>query len=441
MLKKAIEDRKAITDKINALDKLLVDEKRDAFTDDEQTDYAKWSKDEKAFDIKITDLEAREERLKGIATLADAAKLAGGKVVTINSEDKRVAKDFDFMKAVGEATKAGKFEGLEKEVIQEGSEEARAFGGATGNMNIVVPSKWMDLTDSNTQHEKRTDIDQATSALAPVFLGPYQDALREFAIYLQIEAINRLQLTADFKIPKTVAQTLAWATAENSAAADGGANFGSDTLTPFRLTGFVDISNELIHQNGPAVTNAVMRDLGRSEAALINTAMMATASVTNSPGSLAATSGVLTFTEATPFSAGVSALSDIIEAEQTVANDHGLDGALAYVLSTKLLTDLKKSAVVSSIIPGMTLRSYNDYQINGYLAKFSTGATSNGTTSADFIYGDWSKVFFGRFGGLNILVDPFTVAGNNQIRLVVNSMVDWSLIQGAAFVKATTLLS
>jgi hypothetical protein len=83
----------------------------------------------------------------------------------------------------------------------------------------------------------------------------------------------------------------------------------------------------------------------------------------------------------------------------------------------------------------MNGRTYNDYNINGYMAKFSTGLTKIAGTSGDGLFGDWSKVHYGTFGGLNILVDPYTVAGNNQIRLVVNSMVDWSLVQGASFVK------
>jgi len=231
----------------------------------------------------------------------------------------------------------------------------------------------------------------------------------------------------------------AWATAENSAAADGGANFGNPTLTPNRYTGFVDISNRISVQNGPAATQAIMIDLGRESANLIDTAMFSTANVTNAPGSIPATSGVLTFTETTPYAADVSVFRDLRLAETKVANDHGLGGSLAYVLSTELLADIKGSVAVSGVIPGMTTRTYNDYQANGYLSKFTVGATKIAGTSGDGMFGDWSRVHFGRFGGLNILVDPFTVAGNDQIRLVVNANVDWKLVQGAAFTKFTSL--
>ena len=443
MLKKLIEQRAEIDVKLDTLDNTLKkDEKRSAFTEDEQTEYTDLLKEKDELASKIEFEEKRQADIKTRATISisgkDIATVAGSQVTILNKDEKRLSKDFDFLKAVDEvcnAARGGKgLSGLEKEMIQDGVEEARTGGMDFGGARIVISAKYLELD----KYEKRTDIDQATSSIEPTFLGPYTDALRENAVYTQIGAINRYSLTGDFKLPVTVAQTLAWATAENSAAADGGANFTSDTLTPFRLAGFVDFSNKISIQNGPAALQAIMSDLGRAEAALINTAMFSTASVTDAPVSIPATTDVLTFTEAT-FTDATSVLSDLLEAEQNVANDHGLSGNLAYVLSTELLTQTKKGAEVASIIPGMTNRQYNDYQINGYRTYLTTGATKIAGTSGDGMFGDWSRVHFGRFGGLNILVDPFTVAGNDQVRLVVNSNVDWSLVQGKAFVKFTSL--
>lgn len=372
-----------------------------------------------------------DELLKNIDKAS--ANAAGIEVQSLNKEERQAAKDFDFMKAVGVLASNDKLSGLERELIQEGITEARDAGVESTGRRIVIPSRFMDL-----DAKKRTDISQTTSDIKPTFVGAYTDALRENAVYSQIQGINVYNnLTGDFKLPVTAKQTLAWASAENSAAADGGANFTSDTLTPFRLAGYVDIGNRVIAQNGQAATMAVMNDLGRAEAELINTAMLSTTTVTNAPTSLAATSGVLTFDEAA-FSANASVLSDLIEAEQTIANSHGLNGSLAYALSPELLAQIKQAAVVAGVEMGMTSRGYNNYQVNGYLAKFSTGCTKSAGVSGDGLFGDWSRVHFGRWGGLNILVDGVTQALNDQIRLVVNSNVDWSLVQGAAFTKFTS---
>lgn len=398
--------------------------------------------DAKLFDEKIERMEALGNEIEAAEKRENALKAAESRVKPVtfstqklNEDESRGSEQFDILKAIKEiASRDGKLTGLEKEVIEEGRKEARQSLIITGDDYITIPARFMGA-------EKRTDISQGTSDIKPTGVGAYTDALRERAVYQQLSGINVYEgLVGDLKLPVTGAQSLGWASAENSAAADGGANFTKDTLTPFRITGYVDISNRIRVQNGEQTTTSVMRDLGRAEAALINTGMLSTATVTNAPTSLAATSGVLTFTEAT-FSAGVSVFSDLMVAEETLADDHGLDGDLAYVLSTNLLKQVKTAVKVAGVEAGLTRDLYNNYNANGHLTKFSTGCTKSAGVSGDGLFGDWSKVHFGRWGGMNIMVDPYTQAINDQIRLVVNSNVDWSLVQGAAFVKFTSLVA
>ena len=361
-----------------------------------------------------------------------AAAAAGSPVQTLSGEEKRAVKEFDIIKAIFEV-RDGKLEGIEKELITEGRNEASGFGAPSGANSIVIPARFM---------EQRATVDQGNSDIKPTFVGAYTDALRENAVYAQVPGINVYNgLTGDLKLPVTAKQSLAWATAENSAAADGGAQFTKDTLTPFRLTGYVDISNRLRVQNGPQAMQAIMRDLGREEAEKINAAMFSTTTVTNAPTSLAATSGVLTFTEEATYSYGVSVPKDLLWALQTVAANHGLTGSHAYVMSPTLMREVLSGVNVAGISPTVQAGGYNRYTINGQAAYFSVGCTSaTGTPdTGDGIFGDFGRVHFGRFGGLNILVDPYTVAGNDETRLVVNTNVDWSLVQGAAFVKWTSI--
>ena len=382
------------------------------------------------------DIEKAEKREKAIQEIAkrDGQQFVPASGVQKESKEERnLAANFDIAKAIRSLASDTKLEGAEAEMIQEGIKEAREAGIETTGRRLIVPSSF-----ANT--EKRTDIDQSTSAIQPVTVGAYTDALRENAVYANVPGINSYTgLMGDMKLPVTAAQTLAWATAENSAAADGGANFTKDTLAPVRLTGYVDVSNRVLVQNGSAAMQAVMSDLGRSEAALINTAMFSTTSVTNAPGSLAATSGVLTFTEESTYAYGASVPKDLLSGLRAVANDHGLTGNHSYILSTELIKDVLAGVNVAGITPTVSAGGYNRYTINGMNTMFTTGATKAAGTSGDGLFGDFSRVHFGRWGGLNILVDPYTVAGNDQVRLVVNSNVDWSLVQGAAFVKFTSL--
>ena len=45
------------------------------------------------------------------------------------------------------------------------------------------------------------------------------------------------------------------------------------------------------------------------------------------------------------------------------------------------------------------------------------------------------------FGGLDMVIDPYSVLLNDQRRIVVHRQLDSALVQGAAMVKATSLLA
>jgi len=79
--------------------------------------------------------------------------------------------------------------------------------------------------------------------------------------------------------------------------------------------------------------------------------------------------------------------------------------------------------------------------INGYPCFFTVAATKNGSTSGDFVMGDWSQVKLGFFGGLDIVRDPYSALLNDETRLVLHRHCDFGTVRGAAFVKATSLVS
>ena len=312
-------------------------------------------------------------------------------------------------------------DGLEKELHDEAVEEARAAGRTINGLGI--PSRLL---------ESRTAVSQGTSAIAPTVVMGYQDALREASVFNQVGANMLTGLSADTRLPITGKQSVAWE-GEIDAAADGGVNFGKLDLTPLRLSSYVDISKQLLMQNGMGAQQAIVADLGRAAGAKIDAAMFAAANVTSAPGAIAGTTGVLTFTEAA-YSPNASIYDDFMSAESALAVGEGLQGNLAYVANPVLMKDLKRSAQVAAVTAGV-----QGNLVNGYPTYYSNGCTKVTDTSADFLFGDFSKLFIGMFGGLDITVDPYTKAINGEVRLIVNQYIDWGVSQPGAFVKATSL--
>lgn len=394
---------------------------------------------EKKEAAKKKEAEARkaEEGTKGFIT--------GEKSTSEADELLKLSRKFNLAKAIRHAAGMEEGTGVEKELSSEARKEARSNGANYGYSGIGIPGSVI-----KAEWEARTDISQTTSGIQPTVVGSYVDAIRQKAVFSQvIPASNILNgLTADYKIPAVGSQSLAWATAENSAAADGGANFSKDTLAPVRLTGYADISNRVLLQNGEAAMMAVMADFGRETANKIDAALFSTTDVTNAIPSIAGTSDVLTFTEAATYAASSSTVNgtifdDYLAALQTLAN--GDVAPTAFVGSSKLMSDLRKSpgvigvtSAVSMMSGGAPLRLDMGEGVPFYL---TTSNTSNGTTSADFIGGDFNFCYVGFFGGLDISIDPYSVKLNDQQRVVVHRHVDASAIRGAGFVKATSLLS
>jgi len=364
---------------------------------------------------KADDLSVKIERAEKVETeIRNNAKFSGTPVQKVNTD--KATRGWSLFKAVSEIRNGGQLTGLELEMHQEAEVESRK-----SLQGIGIP----------TMMKEERAIDQTNSAIAPTSVGAYVDSLQASGLYNRVGINDLGTVAADTVLPIAGGSTVAWG-AEVAAASDGGANFGKVTLTPKRVTGYADISNVILAQNGPAAEASVMRDMGRNMATQIDAAMFASSNVSNAPGCIVGTTGTLTFTEAT-FGSG-SIASDMLEAIQTIADDHGLDGNLSFVNSWELYSAIKKEAQVASTYP-----LYVDDRLAGYPGYFSSAPAKSAGASGDGMFGDFGRVYFAQFGPSNIIVDPYSAATTNEVRLVMNNHFDWGVADGASFVKFTTL--
>ena len=405
------QERAGFITEANEMLELCKNETRN-FTSEEQVSY-----DEKMSKIdelkKSIEMIERQEKLN--------AEIASKVVAPVSNEPKEV-RNFSFFKAVNDFTN-GKLDGVEREMHEEAVNEARSAGRSINGLGI--PSFML---------ESRADVTQGLSAIAPTNVLGFADAMREASVFNRVGANILTGLSANTTIPVAGASSVEWE-GEVDAAADGGAQFGKVELTPTRLASYVNISKQLLLQNGAAAEQAIIRDLGRATAQKMDAAIFSTAGVAGAPDSLGelATS---VFVETTPYAPNASIMNDFVIAEQALAEAGGLEGNLAYVGHPALMADLKRSAQVAAVSAGM-----QGALVNGYPTFFTNGCTKVAGTSGDFFFGDFSKLYMGMFGGLDIMVDPYSVAVNGQTRLVLNQYMDWGVSDGAGFVKATSLVA
>ena len=49
-------------------------------------------------------------------------------------------------------------------------------------------------------------------------------------------------------------------------------------------------------------------------------------------------------------------------------------------------------------------------------------------------YGDWSQLYIGQWGAIDLTVDPYTKAADGQVRLVINAFFDYKVVRDDAIV-------
>lgn len=401
------EERSVVVEEMEALVAVAELEERDLIEDEK---------------VKFDELNEKAENLKADAERAlKLETMKANDAKNVVSEEDTIKRSYSFLKHV-DGVINGNLSGVEKEVQEQAINEARANGKSISG--IGIPASML---------EKRTDL---TSNIPGLSVEGFVDAIREEAIYNRLGA-KFLNLTSDARLPIIGKSSVGFVT-ENGAAGDGGTAFSSVTLSPKRIAGYVNLSKELLQQNGSGVETAIMGDLGKAVADAICDAMFSPSTVSNAPAAISAHGDIGSFTEAS-YSANTSMFSDLVMAEQTLAAAGALSGNLAYVLHPTFLKELKQAAQVAGVNPGMVGMNYNQQMVNGYPVYYSSHCGASANTSADGLFCDWSNVTVGMFGGVDIIVDPYTNAAAGQVRLVVNTFIDFALAQGARAVKFTSL--
>ena len=398
------EMRSDIIGKLEEIKLIAENEERD-LTTEENTSVDELLTDADNMDAKILRAEKMEKEIRLAASTVGT---------TVAKPEVKEVREWSLFKAVNEMRNGGTLTGLEAEMHQEAEKENR------GALNGIGMPSFMT--------EKR-DIDQNGSAIAPSVTGAYADALVQGGVYSKVGLNDLGNMAADTVIPITGASTASWA-AENGAVTNSGVDFGKVTLTPNRLSAAVNLSNVIIAQNVGAEA-AIMAQLGQQVGNQIDAAMFGSADVTSAPGSIAGTSGVLTFTEA----GSADLAGDALTAIQTIADNHGLSGNNAFVYNWAAYKGLMTDAQVASVKAAM-----ENELLLGRPVYFSDAPASVAATSADGLFGDFDRVFFASFGPTTITVDPYTRAANNEVRLTLNNHYGWGVADGASFVKFTSLI-
>lgn len=342
------------------------------------------------------------------AQIDEAAKraLANQRVLT-PAEQKDVRK-FSISKMIRQFID-GNLDGIEAEMNEEGKREAQASHGRLGS-GLFLPSSFLRTFDYNnattaTEGKEFVDITRVSFAEA------IHNAM--VASRLGVRFLDGLQ--GNVKIVKGGAAAASWAAEEGSVSAQKLA-YSTGMLTPKRIQAIAGYSYDLLHQSSLKVDQLIIDELVNSIASALDTAIFAGSGSNGEPTGIAEASGVNTVNFA-----GAPTYAKIVEMETAVGEDNGLRGRLAYVTNAKVNGKMKTIPQVA----GYPLYLTSDGKCNGYDLVITNEIPANYSTSkSGMIFGNFEEVLVGGWGGLNLIIDPFSAKGKGIVEVSAESYHD-----------------
>ena len=296
---------------------------------------------------------------------------------------------------------------------------ARAYG--TTAQGLMIPADVL----GNWKRDLNTSDDNeivATNLLA----GDFIDVLRNQSSVMQAGARMMPGLVGNVAIPKkTAASTAAWISTEGGAASESEPAFGTVSLTPKTVGAFSDMTRQLILQSTPSIEALVRDDLTQALALAIDAGALKGTGLSGAPTGIYSTSGI----NADTFAGALPTWAEIVGLETLVAEDNALMGNLSYIAPAGLYGSLKTTAKATN---QAIFAVDNDGTMNGYRT-----IVSNQATAGYLLFGNFSDLLIGMWGGLDLTVDPYTSSTSGTIRVVALQSVDVAVRHAVSFALGT----
>ena len=399
-------------------------------------------------DINVVADEARSARNKEVAAIIElGAKHQRSDIATKAVAENKSLDQFrgELLEVIGDKPLETAEVGLSKDEVREFSvmrairamanpsdrqaqEEARfemevseAAQRATGRSarGVMLPT---EVLRSWAKRDVNTSDDSAL--IAEDFRGgDFVDVLRNASSVMAAGATVLNGLQGDVVIPKkSAASTAGWIATEGAASGESEPTFGQITMSPKVVGAHTQITRLMMQQSSLDIENLIRNDLAQGIALSIDAGALSGSGSSGQPTGISNTSGINT---PTSFAGVNPTFAEVVAMETAVAEDNALLGNLAYILPASMFGALKttaKDAGSGQFVVGP------DGQINGYNA-----IVSNQVTAGDLYFGNFADALIGLYGGLDIVVDPYSNSTSGTVNVTALQTVDVAVRHAVSF--------
>lgn len=321
-----------------------------------------------------------------------------------NTENRnfKMKKEFRLLQAINDIANNRSLNDVASAVIAEGTKEMRKAGLSFGGQ-IQLPTEELRAITVADEHDDVIATD----------LYNILEPLRAKNVLAQAGAKFLTNLVGDVQVPTMTAGNVTWES-ETADAKDGAGAFSHVKLQPKRLTAYIDLSKQFLAQDSLSAESLIRQDIVNAiNAKLEATILGVEAGDATKPEGIFVNAA--SATEITDF-AGVCNLEAEIE-------DANINGECKYIMSNKAkaaFRNMAKSAKSTQLV-----------MENGAIDGTPVLNTSH-VADKNVAYGDFSQLAIGQWGGVDLTVDPYTLATKGMVRLVVNAYFDAKVLRPEA---------
>ena len=313
----------------------------------------------------------------------------------INTTKNIHMKNFSLIKAINDVVNNRNINEDALNVIEMGATEMRKSGlSYSGQIQLPVEERGDAVAATVATDGKEIVATDKLNILEP---------LRGKSILAEAGATFLTGLVGNISIPNYTGSTCGWK-GELEAADNGKGTFGSVELSPKRLTAYIDISKQFLTQDSVGAEEMLRSDIVNALIAKLEQTIFGDA-----VGDTTKPAGIFNGAQVVaPSYAGVcdaeAALTDYL-------------GDKRFVMSPTAKSSFKQTTISGEKSDLRLLMQGNE--VDGYPVSSSSNVVTGG-----YAFGDFSELVVAQWGGIDIVVDPYTLATKNAIRLVINAFFD-----------------
>ena len=268
--------------------------------------------------------------------------------------------------------------------------------------------------------------------------GAFIDSLREQSVVLRLGARPLGGLVGKVTIPKLGQNTVAQWVGEGVAPAASDPTFGGVDLEPHTLAGHVIYTRRMALSTNVGIEDILRRDLREQIARGLDAAALMGGATADAPGGIVGMAGVGSV-EHGPNGGPLTWVSVVSFLEQLEAAN-AATGRLGWAVSP----GVKAFALSTPKVSGDAMMMMADPEnLMGYpviATPFMQGIDKGtGTNLKGAIFGNWADLIVAQWGGIDLLVDPYSFSSSGNVRIAAFADLDFRVRHAESFVVSTDI--